>query len=442
MVNVKELVDVENGTQSRRIFWEREIYELELERIFARCWLFLTHESQIPAYGDFIVTKMGEDEVFVARQQDGSIRAFLNQCRHRGMKLCMAEAGNARAFSCGYHGWAFGIDGELKSVPTEKESYGDWFDRAQWGLNPVAKVESYKGFIFGCMDPDAPSLVDYLGDAAFYMDIWAGVPGGIEFLGPPSRSIIKANWKSPAENFVGDSYHVGWTHASALVAMTGAQLPQSAFVGKEIGFQVTTRYGHGHGINMGPGSILLSPTCPDLFAWGDRRDAEMSAILGERAGKLYSRHWDGTLFPNCSYLIGTYVFKVWHPLGPDQVEIMTWAFAEKEMPDDMKKRIKAATHRVFGIAGMLEGDDIDSFEYIAVPNKGHVTRRGVMNCQMGMGTEREDPDLPGVHGDFMSEHAQRSYYRAWADCMSSASWAELEAKTASWREDLLRGKKS
>ena len=438
MINVKELVDVENGMQSRRIFWEREIYELELERIFARCWLFLTHESQIPNYGDFFVTKMGQDEVVVTRQQDGSIKAFLNQCRHRGMKLCMAEAGNARAFSCAYHGWAFGVDGELKTVPCEEQAYDSRFDKAQWGLRAVAKVDSYKGFIFGCMDAAAPSLVDYLGDAAWYMDIWAGIPGGIEFLGPPSRSILKANWKSPPENFIGDSYHVGWTHSSALVAMTGATLPQSAFAGKDVGFQVTTRFGHGMGINYGPGPVLMASSCPDLFEWGARRDAEMAAIVGEVGGKLYSRHWDATIFPNCSYLIGTYVFKAWHPIGPDKVEVMTWAFGEKDMPDDLKQRLKVAVHRVFGTAGVLEADDLDSFEYIALPNQGFVTREGLMNCQMGMGTEREDPNLPGVLGDFMSEHAQRGFYRTWADCMSSSSWAELEAATANWKQDLLR----
>ncbi len=441
MVDIKALVDVENGTQSRRIFWERDIYELELERIFARCWLFLTHESQIPNYGDFFVTKMGEDEVVVIRQKDGSIGAFLNQCRHRGMKLCMAEAGNARAFSCAYHGWAYGVDGTLKSVPCEKESYGPDFDKAQWGLHPVAKVESYKGFIFGCMDAAAPSLVDYLGDAAWYMDIWAGVPGGIEFLGPPSRSIIRSNWKSPPENFIGDSYHVGWTHAGVLKAMTGEVMPQLAFASKDAGFQVTTRYGHGHGINWGPGPILMSPNCPDLFEWTERRGVEMEAIVGEKASKLYSRHWDGTLFPNCSYLIGTYVFKAWHPIGPDKVEIMTWAFAEKDMSDDLKHRIKVAAHRVFGPAGILESDDIDNFEYIALPNQGHVTRQGKMNLQMGMGREREEADYPGVIGDFLSEHGQRGLYRSWADCMSSANWAELEAKTASWKQDLLRKKK-
>ncbi len=442
MLNIEALVDKANGTQSRRIFWERDIYEQELERIFARCWLFLTHETQIPKYGDFFVTKMGEDEVVVARQKDGTIKAFLNQCRHRGMKLCMAEAGNARAFSCAYHGWAFGIDGDLKSVPCEEQVYGPYFDKSRWGLREVAQVESYKGFIFGCMDANAPPLAEYLGDAAWYMDIWAGVPGGIEFLGPPSRSIIKSNWKSPPENFIGDVYHVAWTHASALKAMVGEAPPQSSFAGEDAGFQVTTRYGHGLGLNWGPGPILMSPSCPDLFEWMERRAAEMVPIVGEKAASLFPRHWDATLFPNCSYLIGTYVFKAWHPVGPDQVEIMTWAFAEKDMPYELKQRIKVAAHRVFGPAGILESDDIDNLEYINLPNRGYVTRKGELNCQMGMGTEREDADFPGVLAHHLSEHGQRGFYRAWSDCMSSASWGELEAKSANWKQDLLRNKRA
>ncbi len=438
MANIKELVDVENGTQSRRIFWDRDIYELELERIFARCWLFLTHESLIPNIGDFVVTKMGADEVVVWRQRDGSIKAFLNQCRHRGMKLCMAEAGNARGLSCNYHGWAYGIDGKLESVPAEKEVYGPKFDRSQWGLHPVPKVESYRGFIFGCMDAGAPTLKDYLGDAAWYMDIWADVPGGVEFLGPPSRSVVRSNWKIAAENFAGDVYHVPWTHASALVAITNAPIQAGFLTGKDLGLQATARYGHGFAANYTGGPILLSPTCPDLWEWMDHRRIEKESKIGPRAAKLASAHWDGSLFPNCSYLIGTYVFKVWHPLGPDKLEIMTWPFAEKEMPDDLKHRIKAAVNRVFGTAGILEADDFDNLEYGTVPNRGHVTRRGRLNCQMGLGQEREDPDYPGVVGDLMNELAQRGFYRFYADCLASNSWQELETKTANWKQAMLR----
>ena len=95
MVDIAELVDSDHGLISRRIFIEQEIYEEELRQIFARCWLFLCHDSQIPLPGDFMTTYMGEDPVLVTRDTGGKVRAFLNVCRHRGNRLCRADNGNA-----------------------------------------------------------------------------------------------------------------------------------------------------------------------------------------------------------------------------------------------------------------------------------------------------------------------------------------------------------
>src|SRR4030095_5031229 len=168
--DVHHLVDAEEGLVSRRIFIERTIYEQELEQIFARCWLFLCHESQIPQPGDFFSTYMGEDPVLVVRDTQGQLGAFLNVCRHRGNRLCRADTGNAATCTCGYHGWSNRNDGRLVGVPFIKEAYHGALERERWGLIPVAQLESYKGLIFATFDPDAPPLREYLRETTWYLD--------------------------------------------------------------------------------------------------------------------------------------------------------------------------------------------------------------------------------------------------------------------------------
>ena len=187
----------------------------------------------------------------------------------------------------------------------------------------------------------------------------------------------------------------------------------------------------------GLGGGMLASECPEIMPWPERRKAEVDARLGPRVAQLVDGHWDASIFPNCSYLVGTRVFKVWHPIAPDRVEIMTWAIADKAMPDDMKRRLNVAVHRTFGAAGVLEADDLDNLETISRSSKGSAARKGVMNLQMGLGREYEDADFPGVLGNFISETAQRGFYRFYRDCLESGSWGELAAATANWREDIL-----
>src|SRR3974390_695476 len=208
-ITMGRLGDGENGLVSRRIFIEPEIYQQEQERIFARCWLFLCHESQVPQPGDFFTSYMGEDPVLVGRDSSGQVHAFLNVCRHRGNRLCRADSGNAASFTCAYHGWTYRNDGRLTGVPYLKEAYHGELDRERWGLAPVAQLDNYKGLFFATFDPEAPSLREYLGEMTWYLDnFFDRREGGIEVIGGMNKWGMPCNWTFQAENFGGASYPV------------------------------------------------------------------------------------------------------------------------------------------------------------------------------------------------------------------------------------------
>ena len=158
------MVDGEKGLVDRQIFSDAAIYQLELERIFARAWNFMCHESQIANPGDFFQSYIGEDRVIAVRDKEGGLQVLLNTCRHRGNAVCRAEEGHATSFMCTYHGWTYRDDGALEHVPGECEAHYGALDRPSLGLIE-ARVETYAGIVFATWAKDAPSLEAYLGDA-------------------------------------------------------------------------------------------------------------------------------------------------------------------------------------------------------------------------------------------------------------------------------------
>ena len=97
---IEDLVDPDTGEVDRVIFSDQEIYEMELEQIFARAWNFMCHESQIPNTGDFFMNYIGEESVIATRDKEGQLQVLLNTCRHRGNAVCRAEQGHASSFMC------------------------------------------------------------------------------------------------------------------------------------------------------------------------------------------------------------------------------------------------------------------------------------------------------------------------------------------------------
>ncbi len=421
--DVTRLVDVENGRISRRIFIEREIYEQELERIFARCWLFLCHESQISRAGDFFSTYMGEDPVLVVRDTEGQLRAFLNVCRHRGNRLCRADAGNAATFTCAYHGWTYRNTGQLVGVPFIKEAYYGALERERWGLVPVAQLESYKGLVFATFDPEAPPLGEYLGEMTWYLDAFFDrQEGGIEVVGGLHKWTMPCNWKLPAENFAGDGYHVTWSHLSAVRSGFGGDFRVGA---DPTGTALSP--GNGHGVMLVGAHMIADPPAPEILAYEEKIFPEIVKRLGPRAGLF--KPVAGTVFPNFSMLKPTSrTFRVWHPRGPDKTEVWAWVYVDTAAPPDVKEAVRLAGVRVFGPAGVFEQDDMDNWQACTQTGRGVVARRHPLNYEMGLGHERYDDDLKAWASEYrFSESNQRQFYQRWAQLMTAEKWAEIKS---------------
>ena len=207
---------VRRGMIPAHIYNDRELFELEKERLFSRSWMFVAHESEIPHQGDYVVRRVLDDSFIVTRDDTGRVRAMFNMCLHRGMQVCRAEMGNASNFRCPYHGWTYRNDGRLTGLPFHREAYGgeEGFPRNDQTLLPAPHLAVYNGLIFVNMDAHAQPLAEFLGDFRFYLDFYTKQSTlGLQVRGP-QRWRIKANWKIGAENFAGDMYHTPHTHAS------------------------------------------------------------------------------------------------------------------------------------------------------------------------------------------------------------------------------------
>jgi nitrite reductase/ring-hydroxylating ferredoxin subunit len=414
-MDIASLAQPEKGILSRKIFVDREVYEMEQEKIFAKCWLFLCHETQLKQVGDYFTTYMGEDPVIVVKTEGGKIRAFLNSCRHKGVRLCRTDHGNAKQFTCPYHGWSYRITGELGGVPAFDQAYYRELDRSQWGLIEVAKLDSFHGMIFATWNPNAPSLLEYLGDMAVYLDRMLNrVEGGLEVLGGIHKWDVPTNWKLVAENSMGDAHHVPFAHRS-VVDIGFRALP------KLRGYEFSFEGGHGFGSEqggIGGGKALASDYGKFLANLREEQSKTNPAAQFTPLGH-------GSIFPNFSFLdtLRFRFFRVCHPRGPEKLVTYQWCFVDKAMPAEFREKVRQDYILSFGPSGMFEVEDGEITGTIVDGAHGFIGRNQVFNYQMGLGHERPigevyGGDLPGRCGFYWSEIGHRGYYSQWRKMMA------------------------
>lgn len=214
--NEEVLELVQEDRVHRRVYTDPDLFEEEMSKVFAGTWVYLMHESELPEPNDFKTGYLGRRPIILTRDSEGRVHALLNRCRHRAATVCRAERGNARSFTCPYHGWTYRNTGELTGVPW-RSGYGLSFDPSGYPLARVPRVEAYRGFVFGTLNVDAPELLDHLGAARELMDEWIDrSPTGEVFVrSGANRMVYAGNWKLAFDN-AADGYHVAFSHRSLL----------------------------------------------------------------------------------------------------------------------------------------------------------------------------------------------------------------------------------
>ena len=115
------------------LYTSDDLFQLELDRIFGKTWVWVAHASEIPETGSFKTTEIGTQPVIVVRDRKGTVHTLLNRCRHRAATVCEHRSGKTNSFVCPYHGWGYALDGSLRGVP-HPESYADQLEKGELGL--------------------------------------------------------------------------------------------------------------------------------------------------------------------------------------------------------------------------------------------------------------------------------------------------------------------
>lgn len=185
-----------------------EFFEREVRRIFRRCWNLVGRADYIAGPGDYFTFELAGTPGFAMRGRDGTIRAFVNSCRHRGAKL-LDGSGSCPSIVCPYHSWVYDAAGRLRAAPGMAETEG--FRADDNALAPL-RAEVWMGFVFVNFDADAVPLADYLGDlteavASYGLDTMV-TRGRKEFR-------VRSNWKCYVENSM-ENFHLPTVHARSI----------------------------------------------------------------------------------------------------------------------------------------------------------------------------------------------------------------------------------
>ena len=420
----------------QRVYADPDIFDLEMERIFERSWIYVGHESQIKAAGDYFRAPVGRHDILVVRADNGDIVGLHNRCAHRGSQIVAAQDGSIETFNCPYHGWTYARDGSLTAVPAIGD-YGAGFDidDRRHHLRRVGGVSSYRGFIFARVIEVGPELEDFLAPIADSIDnmVDRAPTGELEFGGNHFRQAFPGNWKLSVENGIDAAHAVFVHHSSASVAKSwerdhGGFSENAEQIIKQIksndmpprqwddiavhGF----RNGHGYlGGFYREGKLAPEPDDPVFRAYkkllvdrhGPERTAEILAI----------DRFNSVIYPNLTINIRFQVMRYAQPVSVDKSIVHAVCLRMKGAPDEMFNTSVRCLNAFNSPASLISQDDLAVFQRMQSGFKTSVDPW----IDFSRGVEIDyDVDNGKRGGSGASEVLHRAQYEMWLSLMTAA----------------------
>ena len=425
--NLSALVDdrVDEGMfrVDRAVYTDEEIFEQEISEIFEKCWVYLCHESQVADHGDYFWTEIGRQPVYVHRQEDGSLKCFINACSHRAAILTPFRQGNAKTLTCRFHGWSYKCSGRCIGIKNEE----DGTDRSKFDLREIASLASYQGFVFGSLSPDVPSIEAWLGAATTWIDLMAAQsPDGLEVVPGSSTYKTDGNWKLQAENSV-DGYHVSTVHrvfAHTIAAReskgeyTGIGKTES---GRISGGVPTASYDLGNG-HM---SIWAQHTTPEVRPIWEAKERLEKELTPKQVEWILTKGRNLYIFPNVMLMDNPSTqVRVMKPVSANRVDITVYCIAPKGESDKARAGRLRKFEDFYLTAGMATSDDVAALEdthegSLARDAKWSEFNRGLANITYGADEEAKELGFePAACTDnWDHEVLYHGFYRHWLKMM-------------------------
>ena len=360
----------------RDVYTDPDIFDLEMERIWGRSWVYVGHESQVKEAGDYFATSIGKQQVILTRHKDKKVHVLFNRCSHKGAQLIGDTCGHAKQMRCPYHGYVFDTDGALIHIPREEGYEGSDYGKGKAGANmkEVPRVDSYRGLVFACLSEKGPDLKSWLGGAALSIDNMAdrSPVGELEIAGGCFRYVHDSNWKMFVEN-LNDAMHPMVVHQSS--AGTAKRIFEDMDLEKdEVPFELEmlgpfasdyeffedmglTAWDHGHSVTGGEVSIHSAYSAIPGYAealinaYGEQRTKE---ILG------VNRH-NTVVYPSFTLKGVITSIRVVKPIAVNKTVIESWVFKQVGAPEELFHRSITYCNLINSQANLVGPDDQEAY---------------------------------------------------------------------------------